>query len=291
MTVDAPLEEGKIMEMTTVQSVSVRSTLETLSKMLADTLIEFDPRGMKIMATDPLRQVLVHMFLDGSRFEHYYCPGKVFAGVNMIQFAKLVKSVTNNNTLTFSMDANDMNHLYIKIENFEKNQRTNFKMRLLDLPQDKLSARPLLFNSLVTMPSADFQKIVRDMAQLGVEHVELKDVQNQLIFSCAGDFGSQETILCERETNQHVKKDPTEILQGVFSLKLLSTFTNCTNLSNTVEIMLKNDYPLILRYGVASLGEIKLCLTPVVQKDVDEEDDAHPEDEEDEDDETAEAAA
>ena len=31
---------------------------------------------------------------------------------------------------------------------------------------------------------------------------------------------------------------------------------------NSIEIYLKNDYPLIIKYTVASLGEIKLCLAP-----------------------------
>ena len=51
-------------------------------------------------------------------------------------------------------------------------------------------------------------------------------------------------------------------MQGIFSLKHLTHFTKCTNLCNTTELYLKNDYPLIVRYQVASLGEIKLCLAP-----------------------------
>ena len=35
-----------------------------------------------------------------------------------------------------------------------------------------------------------------------------------------------------------------------------------SNLCNTIELFLKNDYPLIIKYSVASLGEIKLCLAP-----------------------------
>jgi uncharacterized membrane protein len=56
-------------------------------------------------------------------------------------------------------------------------------------------------------------------------------------------------------------EEDQEIIQGIFSLKYLSIFTKCTNLSNTVEIYLKNNYPIILRYTIASLGEIKLCLS------------------------------
>jgi proliferating cell nuclear antigen len=56
-----------------------------------------------------------------------------------------------------------------------------------------------------------------------------------------------------------------DIVQGVFSLKYLVLFTKCTNLSSSVEIYLKNDYPLIVKFMVASLGELKLCLSPNVE--------------------------
>ena len=29
-----------------------------------------------------------------------------------------------------------------------------------------------------------------------------------------------------------------------------------------IEIYLKNDYPIIIRYNVANLGEVKFCLAP-----------------------------
>ena len=38
-----------------------------------------------------------------------------------------------------------------------------------------------------------------------------------------------------------------------------------TNLCSNIELYLKNDYPLIIKYSVASLGDIKLCLTPRVE--------------------------
>ena len=44
-------------------------------------------------------------------------------------------------------------------------------------------------------------------------------------------------------------------------------FTKCTNLCNSIEMYLKNDYPLIICYAVANLGHIKLCLAPQCGKD------------------------
>jgi len=59
-------------------------------------------------------------------------------------------------------------------------------------------------------------------------------------------------------------QNPDEIVQGVFALKHLVLFSKCTNLCASIELYLKNDYPLIIEYMVASLGEIKLCLAPKV---------------------------
>jgi len=43
-------------------------------------------------------------------------------------------------------------------------------------------------------------------------------------------------------------------------LKNLGYFIKCTNLCNQIEIYIDNNMPLIVKYNVASLGEIKLCL-------------------------------
>ena len=56
------------------------------------------------------------------------------------------------------------------------------------------------------------------------------------------------------------KDNNNEIIQGEFSLKNLVYFIKCTNLCSQIEIFLKNNKPLIVKYNVASLGEIKLCL-------------------------------
>ena len=59
------------------------------------------------------------------------------------------------------------------------------------------------------------------------------------------------------------KQENDQIIQGEFSLKNLGYFIKCTNLCNSIEMYLENNIPLIVRYSVASLGEIKLCLAPL----------------------------
>lgn len=253
------------MELRTVQSGPVKTLVEALKELLTDTTIDFDETGVKIITTDASRVVLVHMFLEASKFELYHCPQKISIGINMLNFHKLIKTVVNNDVLSLFIDSNDMNHLGIKIEHAEKNSKTNYKLMLLDLGNFRMSADDMVYNNVITLPSVDFQKICRDMHNLA-EFMEIKDVQNQLIFSCRGDFCAQETMLCDSDSvhtdGTGQRRGAHEIVQGVFSIKHLVMFTKCTNLCNIVELMLMNDYPLLIKYGVANLGVIKLCLAP-----------------------------
>lgn len=257
-------ESKYCLELKTVQSSIFRIMIEALKEILPDSNIEFNSSGMRIITMDLSHTVLVHLRLDGSQFEHYHCPEKMVVGVNMLNLFKLVKTMNNNETLTLYIAKADPSRLGICIENGEKNTVTNFKLNLLDLDEEEIEVPPAQFSSVINIPSADFQKICRDMSNLS-NLIEIKSVDNQLIFTCQGDFAQQETIMGENNTNgiSYVEKQQVySIIQGVFSLKHLVRFTKCTNLCNTIQMYLENDYPLIIAYQVGSLGEIKFCLAP-----------------------------
>ena len=243
----------------TVQTSAIRVLIEAIKEIITDANIMISKTGLKIMTMDPSHTILIHLKLDAEKFEKFYCEKDVTIGISMLCLFKLIKIMSNNDTLTLYVEKDDINRLGIKIENGEKNSLTNFKLNLMDLPKDYIDIPPASFESVLTMPSNDFQKICRDMNQIA-DNLEIKSIENQLIFSCKGDFATQETIIGETNLGLAFIKNnqPKEVVQGIFALKHLVLFTKCTNLCPTIEIYLKNDYPLIIKYGIASLGDIKL---------------------------------
>jgi proliferating cell nuclear antigen len=132
----------------------------------------------------------------------------------------------------------------------------------MDLHEENIEIPPPSFDSVITMPSLDFQKICRDMHNLA-EEIEIKSIGHQLIFSCKGQFAEQETSIGSSSNGlAFIQNEADKIVQGIYALKHLVLFSKCTNLCNSVELYLRNDFPLIIKYAVASLGEIKLCLAP-----------------------------
>ena len=128
------------------------------------------------------------------------------------------------------------------------------------LPMRVLFIPDVTFSSVLNMPSNDFQKIIRDLSIIS-DKLELKSCGSELIFKCSGQFASAEIRRYESQGGmEFIKKDENKIVQGEFSLKNLTYFIKCTNLCSQIEMYLENNLPLIVKYNVASLGEIKLCL-------------------------------
>ena len=262
-----------LLNIKTIQASTFKQVVDALKEILMDVNLEIDETGIKIVAMDNTHIVLIHLKLDADKFEHFYCEKKIYIGINMLRLHTLIKTITNNDILSLYVLKDDPNSIGITIDNNEKNFKTNYKLSMLDIDVLNIEIPPVDFHTIISMPSSYLQKIIRDMHNLA-EFIEFRNIGDKLILSCKSDFCEQETIMgTEKSQNISIKKsrdgndivdtddvNDHEIIQGIFSLKYLSIFTKCTNLSNIVEIYLKNSYPIILIYNIASLGNIMLCL-------------------------------
>lgn len=256
-----------IVEAKTVQTGAVRTLIEALKSILVEMSLIFDKDGLRMIAMDNTRTVLVHLRLYADKFEKYVysnSANRLVIGLNTDHLYRIVKTATNDDTLTFAVSQDDLNNLNIILENGDKKCVTSYKLKLLDRDENDIEMPGTEFSARITMPSLDFQKICRDMTLLSAKTVEINNVKNTLTFACKGQFASRVTVMGDSENDFSIEKNKSdEIVNGTFSLPHLVLFTKCTNLCNNLEIHMKNNWFLMIRYVVANLGEIKLCLMPV----------------------------
>ncbi len=259
--------EDNILLIKTVQIAPFRTLMVALKDILLETNISFQKDGIRIINMDKSQTILVHMHLNAENFEYYDCvKDKIIIGVNMLHLFKIINSIDNDETLSIYIEEKDYNdgiveYLTLKFENKNIKQCKIHKLKLIEPEQEELSVPDVTFSSIINMPSSDFQKIIRDLNNIS-EKLEIKSLNNQLVFKCDGPFANAEIIRSESDGMGFLQKN-NSIIQGEFSLKNLNYFIKCTNLCNQIEIYLGNDLPLIVKYNVASLGAIKLGLAPV----------------------------
>lgn len=265
--------EGNVLTIKTVQIAPFRTLMTALKDILLETNITFEPDGMRIINMDKSHTILVHLFLGAQNFEFYECKkDKIIIGVNMFHLFKLINTIENDETLTLYIENSDyvdgiVSYLSLKYENGEIKQCKTQKLRLIEPDPEELQYPDVNFSSIINLPSSDFQKIIRDLSCIS-DKLEIKSVGNELIFKCSGQFASAEIHRAESEGDNKsmsftLKQDSSKIIQGEFSLKNLGYFIKCTNLCQQIEIYLENDLPLVVKYNVASLGSITLCVAPL----------------------------
>lgn len=257
---------SNVLEIKTVQTIPFRTLITSLKDILIETNITFTMDGLKIYNTDKSQTILIDLQLDADKFEEYTCTKqKIIIGVNMSQLFKLISTMNNDDTLTIYIEDNDYNdgivhHLGLKFENGNRNHI--HKLKLIDPDEELDSSEPIhiySYSSIINMPSANFQKIIKDYKVFS-DIIEIKSYDNVFIFQCKGQYNESTCSITESNDNLTlIQQEKLKIIQGEFSLKSLIQFTKCTNLCSHIELYIENDKPLVVKYNVASLGEIKLC--------------------------------
>ena len=249
----------------TVQSNAIKTLIESLKDILNDVNFKINKEGLQIITIDGKHIAIVHLKLVAEYFEVFYCDRPFEIGVNMKSLYTLLKTVGNNDVLTMSVEKKEETRLNIMIENKEKNMKDVSKLKLLDINEDIYTIPNIEFDSVIKMPSNDFQKICKDLANIS-DTVIIKSEDNKFVMSVDGDIGEKEIVIGETlnvafsKINSEAKK-----VEGKYDLKFLLLFIKSSNLCSTIELFLKKNHPLVLLYSVASLGSLKFVLAPKVE--------------------------
>ena len=245
------------MRLVTVQAAAIKSTFEVLKDILNDVNIYFKPDGMYIVTLDTARTSLIDMHLAAENFEEYSCTEDIDTGVNVTNMYKLLKTITSNDVLIISINCKEF--MNIEIHSEQKKTCTKFALKLLDINENQIEVPEMSMTMNTPIPSVDFQRICRDMANIGDE-IEITRSGTSLRFLCKGDFADQDTVIqCTEESPE---------MSGVYSLRYMNIFTKATSMCATVQIMQEQENRfLILKYNVANLGDLKFYLATKVSED------------------------
>ena len=274
------------------RDVSIKFTPKVDKLVDETTGIYKSTGGMYITALNSNSNILVRLHLEADKFGYYKCTpdenkNYIMLGVNMSNLFKLIKFLNNDDELYIIYNRTRLNELNLQYKNKQKKLKSDYFLNLLDLKEDNIVIGKQKFDFVIIMPSNDFHSLIKNMSIIA-EQVDIKFIStNQnysLIFSCQGEFASQisefngttnnqtddNMINVMKNNNDSEESDiPKEnnIVQGVYELKALSLFARCSSMCPTIELYIRNDSPLVIKYRVADMGTVHLILSPINNND------------------------
>jgi proliferating cell nuclear antigen PCNA len=293
----------RILEVVTTNAGAIRTLFEALKDILNEANLEFiapQPNkfgGIKLTAINKQKTCLINMKLKASNFAKFDIKKpKHSVGVELNSFFKYIRMLEASDTLTFYVDQDRDSELGIQVSNAQKGTLVNMNFKTMEISSKQYDIKDTVFPTQITMESQSFHKLCRELSGIS-DKVTITNHKSKMIFSVKGESGDIDYIFSgEQDNNVRVKKGknhlnaenaeqevnnevdepgeefkPDEIIKGKFELKNLAMFSKCASLCTTIDILMKNNYPLLVRYIVPSKGNILFCLTP--SKDDEELDD------------------
>merc|ERR1719295_967967 len=240
------------------------------------------------------------MQLTESGFENYRCDSDQCLGIQFAALSKILKCMTPKDSLSIQAqsDGDVVNFIF---ESMDQKRYSNFELKLNDIDQEQLGIPETEYDTIIEMPSAEFQRICRDLAAIG-DTVTISATKQGVKFSVNGDIGSGDMTIKGMMTNNKgskIKKDPDETqmeededmmtgnvdddddgnnnvkislsdtVQQTFSLRYLNNFTKATGLSDKVVLRMGTEVPLEVEYKIGddNFGNLRYYLAPKIDDD------------------------
>lgn len=260
-------ESEYILHVKTVTSSVIRTLFEVLKEVMHDFNLIVTEDSMKITNMNEQGTALVYMKMEASNFASYYCEATksnpLVLGIMSHSILKIIKTIKNEDTISFLVKRDNPRELIIRRENDVKNTLYKHFYTLYNIDYPEINIPAIEFDAEISLPSNTLQETFKNYNSFDTDIVELKSIGQQLILSTPSALGKHDSIIGP-STNTVFERESENVVQGRFKLKYLLLFAKASNLCNTVQVYLKNDKPLILSYNIGSLGEIKFIISPVL---------------------------
>ncbi|EJC98335.1 proliferating cell nuclear antigen [Fomitiporia mediterranea MF3/22] len=174
-------------------AVLLKKLLDSIKELVTDANFECNEEGLKLQAMDNSHVALVAVSLKADGFVKYRCDRPMPLGVNLGSLTKVLKCAKDDDvcTLKASDDADVLNLTY---EGRNSDRIAEYDMKLMDIDADSLTIPDTEYDACVTMPSSEFSRIVRDLAQLG-ESVRIEVSKEGIRFAADGEAANGSVLL------------------------------------------------------------------------------------------------
>lgn len=252
-----------------LQGALLKKIIEAIRELVVDANLDCSDRGITMQAMDSSHVSLCAVSMKSEGFSFYRCDKSFILGVNTPNLGKILKCAGNDDVVTLKCEE-QTDTLTLVFESPAQDRISDFEFKLMDIESEHLGIPDSEYKCTVRMPSAEFQRIVRDISVFG-DTCGISVTKEGIKFTASGDLGTGNIQL---KPNSAVDKDADAVVIDLqepvnlnFALRYLMLFTKATALGPTVTLSMSPDIPIVIEYPIESMGHIRYYLAPKIDDD------------------------
>lgn len=280
-----PVREDCVFWWATVAAVRIRTVFEAIKNIISEGVLVVDPDGIMLQEYDNTKVMVVFVRMRAEHLEQYgpyYCEKKLCIPLSIDEFFKGVKCINQSDVVGLCVTKASMNSSYPSLDLHIMHPTHGYcyqhESRMLHdeflMLEDVNLQDNAAFYANFTIKSTFFKRYLNDCLPHGknIKFVFRYDTVCSSFYvhliPCDNVISmSRMRLRLECTNTEGLNQDEIEQISEKtapkYSIANLLLFTKATPLSNTVEILLSHEFPLVVKYNIGDLGELRFCLAPV----------------------------
>jgi len=227
--------------------------------------------GIRMVRLTEDKNILIKLSLDSEKFDSFKCDEpKITIGVDINQLHTMLKIMNDDDPITFYINSNNRDILYISglTKNNDNSEETDIEIFLITVQNPDMILQATEFQNRIKIASEKFHNICKNFNNIcknfndKTTYVDIRSLGDEISFRGQNEGGRITKTYKDVHSSKN-KNGQQVIVQGTYELKNLLSFSKCNKLCDTIDIYLKNDFPLVLAISIASLGKMYVFLTPI----------------------------
>ena len=249
----------------TGEAYHIKVLAELLTNNLKTGCFEIADDRISLRMFDHHRKTMVDLELLAENFSLYRFKSekKFCVGLNLNHFHKMLKSIKKKDSLQLFINTDNTNELGIKTIPKENTRITTSGIKIQTIQNLDIDS-PTGYGKPVIVPSAEFQKMCKDLSSIGSTNIKVIAHNFHIEFIADADgILKRKVVFGENEDSDDddTFKDDSFEYQATFATDQLSRITKLAGLSTTMQIFpASNNLPLLFRSNIGSLGKISIYI-------------------------------
>jgi proliferating cell nuclear antigen len=249
-----------------VSATLLKRLLDAIKELVQDVNFLCTEEGIELQSMDASHVALINVTVLAEACSLYSCSEPTTLGINVGSFVKILKCAEPSDSVRLE-HTEGSDSLNVHFESVSGARNASYSMRLMDIDGERMEIPEVAYDCSVTLPSAEFSRIIKDMATFG-SSVSINVSEEACIITTKGDMGTATVTLKEEKTS----KTPTLIecakkTSLMFPLQYLVAFTKAQSLSEQVGIFLSDGIPIHISFDMGDKGSVGYHLAPKIMED------------------------
>tara|TARA_B110000027_G_scaffold130071_1_gene152380 strand:- start:2418 stop:3248 length:831 start_codon:yes stop_codon:yes gene_type:complete len=261
-----------VFEACSAQGVAFKTTMDALVHAhIVETTMVVNRQGISIRQIDPGQCMVVDLLVEAPSFQTFELgEEETHVGVNVPALQRVLKSLTNKDTITLSVLYDDPVYLRVAVYNDFTKSEVVHRLRVLMLDYEQVDIPEHETDRIVSMPSTDFARHVKDFAPLSAS-LEFETTESAFYVRARSDLCISEAAIRPKNnvrgeqfgngsTHIGLGRNGNKTVCQSFNTKYLQSITKATALDSQITLYFTQDKPVIIRYNVSIIGSLRYVL-------------------------------